>query len=247
MILQLTALLAMASPQGVAQQPAAPTLDAGALISKAMSHYYEASSVSGQIRLTQSAKGVQLLINTALQFDQPSQISIQQSRTGSAPKQISMVSDGKSFSYDKPEGLMGQNRFREKVMQHGYSQTVRDMYSASSRALLDRSPVLDLIIGRLEDLKVLKGKWGAKKITGRTTLRGVEAVIIEGAYHDMPGAAPTGHFQMVVTEQGDILRYSNTQRYRVPDQTTETIEVLSVWEVDVKVNAKTDPVRYRVG
>lgn len=243
MILQLTALLAMASPQ----EPAvAPAVDAGGLISKAMAHYYDATSAAGQIHLTQSAKGVKLVIDTQFQFDKPSQLSIQQSRGGAVPKQTSVVSDGNYFSYDRPEGTYGQSRFRELVTQKGYTQTYRDMYNASSRALVDRSPILDMVIGRREDLKSLQGKWGAKKITGRTTLRGIEASVIDGAYHDMPGAAATGRFQMIVTDAGDVLRYSHTQRLRVPDETNETIEILSVWDVDVKVDAKTDPTRYRV-
>lgn len=251
MILQLTALLALTSPQGAAQGTA-PAVDAGALISKAMAHYYDAKSLSGQIRLTQSAKGVTLTIDTFIQYDRPNQFAIEQARTGAVAKRIFMVSDGKKFSYDRPEGTYGQNRFLEDVTQkdfvskRDYTQSVKDMYSAASRTLLDRSPILDIAIGRREDLTVVRDKWGAKKVTGRTTLRGTEVVVIEGAYHDRPGAAPTGTFQMMVTEQGDILRYGHTQRYRVPDQTNETIEIVSIWDADLKVDAKTDPSRYRV-
>lgn len=247
MILQLTALFALAAPQEPIQNTAIPPTNAGALISKAMARYYDAASVSGELHLTQTAKNVQLKIDTTLQFDRPSQIVIQQVRGGSTPKRMSLVSDGRMFAYDRPEGTYGQDRFVEEVTQKGYTQTYRDLYAASSRALVDRSPILDLIIGRREDLKVLQAKWGAKKVTGKTTLRGIEGFVIEGAYHDLPGAPATGQFQMVVTEQGDILRYSNTQRLRVPDQTNETIQILSVWDVDVKVNEKTDPTRYRLG
>jgi hypothetical protein len=242
MILQLTALLALATPQ----QPVASAPDAGKLISKAMARYFDASSVVGQLNLTQSAKGVQLKIDTTIQFDKPSQLLIHQNRTGAVPKQMTVVSDGKYFVYTRPEGTYGQDRFIEEVTQKGYTQSYRDIYSASSRALVDRSPILDMVIGRREDLKVLQGRWGAKKVTGRTTIRGTEGYVIEGAYHDMAGAPATGEFQIVVTEEGDVLRYSNTQRIRIPDQTNETIQILSVWEVDLKVNTKTDPARYRV-
>lgn len=248
MILQLTALLALTS-QGAAQAPAP---DAGALISKAFTRYYDAKSLSGQIRLSQSAKGVTLTIDTAIQYDRPNQFLIEQVRNGSTPKRIYAVSDGKKFSYDRPEGTLGQSRFiedvtqRDQVTKRDYVQNLKEMYSAASRSLLDRSAILDIAIGRREDLAVVRDKWGAKKVTGRTTLRGTEVVVIEGAYHDRPGAAATGTFQMMVTEQGDILRYGHTQRYRVPDQTNETIEIVSIWDVDLKVEVKTDQGRYRV-
>jgi hypothetical protein len=253
MILKLTALLALAAVQGSTQAPTqvAPqtppaNVDAGSLISKALARYYDAKSLVGQIRLTQSAKGVSLTIDTAVQYDRPSMLSIQQAKGGSEPRRASVISDGKQFSYDKPEGTYGQSRFVEFVTQKGYTQTIKDLYGASFRSLVDRSPVLDIAIGRREDLQALKEHLGAKKITGRATVRGTQVYIIEGDYHDKVGAAPTGTFQMMISEAGDIVRFAQIQRFRVPDKTNETIEVMSTWDADLKVDAKTDPTLYRV-
>ena len=249
MILKLTALLALAATQGGApptRQAPAPK-EADALVSKVFSRHHGAQSMAGTIRLNQSAKGVTLSISTGFQFSRPSMIYIHQERGGSNPRQVTVVSDGKFFSYDKPEGRLGKNRYTEYVTQGGYTQTVRDMYAAAGQSIVDRSPVLDIAMGRREDLADLKAHWSALRITGRTTLRNTEVVVIEGNFHDMPGSDPTGTFQMMVTEEGDLLRYGHTQRFRMPEKTNETIEVISIWDADIKVDAKTDAGRYRVG
>ncbi|MGV3618159.1 MAG: hypothetical protein ACO1SV_22765 [Fimbriimonas sp.] len=253
MILKLTALLALAAtqdapqtPQVAPQTPPAPNVEAGSLISKALVRYYDAKSLVGQIRLTQTAKGVSLTIDTTVQYDRPSMLAIQQVKGGSEPRRATVISDGKHFAYDRPEGTYGQSRFVEFVTQNGYTQTIKDLYGASFRSLVDRSPVLDIAIGRREDLQSLKEHLGAKKITGRTKVRGVDVYVIEGDYHDKLGAAPTGTFLLMISDAGDIVRFSQLQRFRVPDKTNETIEVVSTWDADLKVDAKTDSRLYNV-
>jgi hypothetical protein len=252
MILKLASLLALAAQGGApavqqptSQAPAAAN-EAAALISKAMLRYYQAPSLAGKIRLTQSAQGVSIVADTEIQYDRPSLLYIRQSRNGSSPRNVTIVSDGKKFAYDRPEETLGPGRFTEYVTQNGYQQTIGDMYGASVKSVVHRSPVLDMAIGRRADLEIVRSHWGSKRVSGRKTVRGISGIVVDGNYHEMPGADPTGTFQMVLTEEGDILEYRQTQRFRVPDQVKDTIEVVSQWEVDLKVGAKTDPGRYRL-
>jgi hypothetical protein len=235
---------APASPlQGVAPKPQGIT--AGAVFSKALAHYFEAKSVSGDIRLTQTAKGVSAVVNTKLQYDRPSLVYLMQTQGGSQPATFLLASNGKQFSYSKPLQTMGPPRFLENVTQRGYQQTIGDMYAASIRSLLDRSPILDLAIARKEDMKEVTKHFGDMVIKTKVDSPRGPAYVIEGKYFDVVGEMATGTFGATITEDGDILQLRRVQRFRIPDKLNETIEVLSVWDADLKVNAPTDPTLYK--
>ncbi len=238
-------LLLSLAQAAVPQEPAAP--EAGALISKAIARYYDAPSLVGRIRMTQTAKGVSIAIETEVQYSRPSQLYLRQVRNGSNPREIAVVSDGKTFAYDRPEGTLGPKKFTEFVTQNGYQQTVKDLYAAAGRTVMDRSPVLDIAIGRKADLQAVVEKLGTKKISGRVTVVDQPAVVIEGNYHDLPGEEPTGTFRMVITDSGDIVQFAQKQRFRVPDKIAETIEILTTWDASLKVGAKPDELKFRAG
>lgn len=244
MVAKIGLLLALVSPQA---QTAKPNVTANGLISKAMSRYYDAKTLSGTIQLVQEAKGVSVGISTQIQFDQPSNIYIHQERGGSQPEQYTLVSDGKRFSYDRPGQSLGPRRFVEDVTQHGYRQSFREMYAASVRSILDRSPALDLVIARREDLEALRQRIGARDVSGTVNVgNGKTAYVVTCNWHDIPGEDATGKIQFVIGAEGDLYQVVRTQRYRVADKMAETITITSTWNVNVSVNAATNANLYRV-
>lgn len=240
-LLAFAALATLQTPQAATSQPSA----GAQLISKAFRRYYDCQSLTGKIRLTQSAKGVTLVIDTEVQFDQPSKLYVRQVRGGSMPKEATIISDGEKFSYTRPYDTLGRPVFQEMVTQHGYTQTVRDMYSVSAKSSLDRSPVLDIAIGRATDLREIRTHWGSPEFKGKTQVNGITANIVEGTYFDIPGEDATGTFQFLISDDGDLIRYGQIQKFGMPNKPTETFLVTSTWDADLHPNAKTNPALYR--
>lgn len=237
--------LALVSPQA---QTSKPTVSANTLISKAMSRYYDAKSLRGTIQLVQEAKGVSVGILTQIQFDQPGTIYLHQEQGGSQPAQFTLISDGKTFSYDRPGQSLGPRRFVEDVTQHGYSQTFREMYAASVRSILDRSPALDFVIARREDLQAVRERIGAREVSGTVQIaEGKTAYVVSCNWHDIPGEDATGKIQFYIGAEGDLYRIVRTQRYRVADKMAETLVITSTWNLDIAVNAPTNAALYKVG
>lgn len=246
MIVTFCAMLAM-QQDGQAAAPATAVRPdtAGKLMSLVFDHYARATSLSGHIHLTQAAKGVTLPIDTDIAFDMPSMLLVRQSKGGQNPRRTTILSDGKKFYYDRPEGIYGRDRFEENVLQRAGQQDVRSMYGTAAQTLVDRSEVIDIAFGRNVDLNEVRAHWLTVKFGAKATVRGIEGNTIEGDYTDEPGQSATGTYSMVVTDAGDILRYTTKCRYSLPTTPPESVEVTSVWDVDLKVNAKNDPKIYR--
>lgn len=223
------------------QKPDTP----GKALSLAFKHYYDATSAAGQIRLTQSARGVSVIIDTTLNFDRPSLLYLQQLEP-SIGKQWLSASDGKYFVYDRPPTALGRARNMELVEQNGRAQTVTMMYDASTRSIGDHSPALDIIFAGTEDLKALKQHWAKLRLEGSTQVRGRDVNVVAGDYCYIPGREPTGAFEADITDEGDLVRYVLKNRYGVPGQPGQIVEVTSVWDVDVKVGAANDRKIYQL-
>lgn len=237
------------TPFALTQDPAkvatkAP--EATELLGRAIKHYFDATSLAGTIKMTQSAKGLTIGVMTDLQFDRPNKMFLRQTRGGSSPKQMMTISDGKYFTYDKPAERLGPPRFIEAVTQKGYTQDIKEIYAASILACLDRSPVLDILISRRQDLVDLRSHLGSMTVTKTSDSKAGKIYEIEGLYMDLPGEEATGTFQATINEDGDLLSFGRVQRYMVPDKIAETIIIKTTWDVNVKVNVQTNPDLYNV-
>jgi len=233
----------------VASASVAPQKSAGQLVSAVFKHYYDASSLAGHFRLTQSAQGHQVVIETNVAYDRPSKLNIAQLRQDTG-KRWRAVSDGRIFWYDRPANVYGKDRFSEPVAQIGRSETLADMYSGAARSLGDRSPILDMAIAAPEDLKSLRAHWNNLRLGGEVTLRGQKALVVKGDYFAIVGADPTGTFELDTTEDGDVLRYIQIAKYAIKVEgqaQAAPIEVTSVWEADLKIGAINDPKVYAGG
>src|SRR5688500_18043298 len=85
--------------------PQAPT--AKELIEKMLVRYHSAKTLTGKIRLTVSAKGSTASLDTAVQYERPAKLYIQQHKNVANPEPDQpykwlVTSDGASFSYNIP-------------------------------------------------------------------------------------------------------------------------------------------------
>ena len=246
MILSLIGLIATLYQGGGQVTGTPPVTKPGALIGLAFKKYHDTQSLAGTVRLTQTAQSVTVVIDTQVAYDRPSKVLIRQQKGGSQPQNCLAVSDGRYFWYDKPAGVYGPPRLQEPVAQHQTIQTLDQMYSAASRGLADRSAVLDIIFARNEDLREVKSHWANLHFNGTAQIRNHEVQLIEGDYCAIPGQDPNGAFQIALTDTGELMRYIVKERYAVPGQESQTVEVTSTWDVNVKLGAVNDPAIYAV-
>ncbi len=240
---------------------------AGKLVSKMLQLYASAQSLTGTITLTASDKNGKAQLVTKLQYQKPSKLYIRQDKGGRQPQTWLVTSDGMAFSYDPPDNLpLAQpGRVKEKVRQLVPNEVDRDskgnpipvyrdyevgqIYAvAAVGSLGDRSTPLDIAIGRIEDLSHDKATWMTMQWGGKVTFNGVEANLIKGKWREYgdqvsdPAYAP-GDYEMIVTDDGKLLRYGIAQ---MMSGNGIQAEVNLVWDVDLRINDKPDPGLFRV-
>ncbi|MDR3688474.1 MAG: hypothetical protein P4L46_03785 [Fimbriimonas sp.] len=232
---------------GPGQDTTAPAKEsASQILTKAFGHYASAQTAAGTIKMTQTALGVSLSIETDLQFDRPSKLFLRQSRTGARPHQWLVTSDGVRFSYDRPEGELGKDRYVEFVTQGGITQKISDYYIAAAKSLGEQSAMLDVALSEPGRLRRLKSQWASLAYQGRVNIDGQLVHKITGLYREDGSAAASGRFEIYVTEDGDFVRYVVAQRFVFPSKSKDPIDVNTQWDSTIKVGAKTDPSLYQV-
>ncbi len=223
-----------------------PKTSASQVLSKVLTHYAEAQSVSGSIKMTQSAQGVTINIVSDLQYERPSKIYLRQERLGSKAATWLLTSDGKIFSYDNPERILGGPRHRELVSQNGNDQKISDLYMAAEFSLGDLNPILDIAISHPSRLKRLKSQWATLKYQGQVKIGDVQVQKIAGDYREDATKAAAGTFEIYVNDAGDVVRYVTTQRFIFPSVSKEPVEVVTTWDSTVKVSGTINPALFKV-
>ena len=221
----------------------APQESAGPVLSRMLAKYLTAESGAYRIVTTQAARGASLVTTTVLQWD-GDKFAILQERGGSEPKSARVVADGKTFSYDRPEGLFGPRRFVESVEQNGIVQSRLDMYVAARESLVERPPVLDILTCSRDDVKADRLLWSPMVLDGERVVKGKRGTKTKGQFRLVPGGPYAGELEMVVGEDGSLLRYATRQQVAPPPDSgvREAIEVLTVTDVEP---IPPDPSRYR--
>ena len=245
----ITFVVALVALQGAPQD--APQETAVQVVEKALAHYAEARTIAGTVVLKQSAKGITVKSETQLIFEKPSKISLRQTYNGFEPTDgnghvrptaihKALISDGKTFSFDLPEGVRGKGRSIERVTQNGHSQTIQELYETERLSLVDKNPMLDMAIGRPQDLRRLLNQWASMKLHGKVKVGEQDVTAVTGSFREDVGAAVSGNFEAYFSKNYDLVRYVLKQRFTLPDHPDEIIDVLSIWDSSLKVNAPVD-------
>jgi len=233
--------------QGASAPAQAPTTpeDPASLISRMIARYNSARTLQGAMVSRQTARGVVVETRTELAIDGTLKLSLRQARLGKEPKNYYAVSDGQYFAYDRPEGVGGAPRFKEPQFSKGAPMTVRDLYMIVGFVIAEKSVPLDLVFSRRDDLVAIRNQWGPTfQFGGNITYRGKKASVVRGTYLPYPGAAKPGNLEMVISEEGDLMRYTEQTSFavKIPDQNlTELVQVRTDWEVDIKINEPVEP------
>ncbi|MFY9233360.1 MAG: hypothetical protein WAO58_02770 [Fimbriimonadaceae bacterium] len=238
----------------VAQEPQA-TPRPSELISKMIAHYNKAQTLTGTIKLRQGANGqaAQGSIDTAIQFELPSKLYINQIQNTSDPMRWLITSDGVQFAYDTPEELPGtRRRLVEKVKPRpNETLDVKGIYSAAARSLGDRSAPLEIAIGRPGDLKFFTQQLVTLEYAGRTKIGEEDVHVIRGGWREyqqvgaIDKVTATGTYEIFINDLSDFRRYIVYQSIR-PSVNSAIINVVSQWDINLVVNGKPDPALFKV-
>ncbi len=228
--LLIAATMLQAEPQKDVPAPESPA----ALVSRMIGRYSKANSLVGTIRFTQQLASASIGIDTELQVEKPSKLYIRQVRRSSDPRQWLVTSNGNMFSYNAPfERSRPGERLVEPVSQGGAKQDVRQIYSAVTASIGDRSMPLDVLIGRVEDLKYRRFQWATMAYLEGP---GNKIRVVGGSWREYGDAVPTGTYEMWISEAGDLVKVIQKETIS-PDPRSGPQTIISTWDVAVKVNA----------
>ena len=250
---------------------ATPTtpVDASALISKMFSYYYDAKSMSGKIKMTQSFGQRTAVLDTSFQFEWPSKIYIKQSLVGPTdPDRWLVTGDGVGFTYDAPRVISDQRKnnrlyepvqyippapkYRGDVQQAAPpAHDVRSIYRVVCVTIGDRSLPMDVAFGRKEDLSFLKGQLHTVNDGGEQTLDGVTCHVVKGTWKDHPGDGIShGSYELWITDEGQLKRFARAEDVSVKtDERGAPVaqgKVVTVWEVNIKKDGGVDPALFKL-
>ncbi|MFQ3586750.1 MAG: hypothetical protein SNJ74_04030 [Fimbriimonadaceae bacterium] len=240
MIAVLVACLALGQPQARSETP-----DAAAIVSRMLARYNSAKTVSGTIQLRVTVKGATADVRTELAIQAPGKIWIRQTRTQPEHTVKEVVADGEFMMYDAPEGGVFRpgEKFVEPMRQLNRTLTFRDAYAASASSLLDRNPILDIAVGRIEDLRFLRFQWATVVYAGRTQLGTEEVHAIRGQWREYGEAPVSGEYRMLITDAGDLRQYAISQTIAASPGSPATT-VVPTWTADLKIDADVSPDRF---
>ncbi len=221
------------------------------IIEKMLNRYASASSLDGTITLTQSAQGVSVVTQTAVAFEKPSKILVYQKQGGSNPRSSILVSNGDKFFFTRPEQVLSPNDYMGELVKPDArpGQTVGQLYAIAAAELPDRSPALDIVIGRPEDLKYCMDQLKTFTYTGKTTVGDKSLHTIVGSWRENQViGARVGNFEMYISDDGDLVRYVLRQNYSVSGDDGKPvgapIPVVSTWDAAVTVNTPVKPEKF---
>ena len=239
----ITALVAFAAfAQGQARPKPAD------LVSKMMDHYSQASTLSGKLSYVQTAAGYTAKGETIVQFERPNKLYVFQTFSGTDSPKARIVSDGKRFLYSVPQAARTQSlgvevpyqELAENVQQGNQVLNLGDIYNIGGSGLIIKPAPLDIAIGRLADLKMLRSQIVSVDDQGDDTVNGQAAHLVGGDWREYDAAPPSAKYQMAITDAGDLLRYSMTEKVADPSGKMAPIDVVTTWTVDLKVNGQVD-------
>jgi hypothetical protein len=123
------------------------------------------------------------------------------------------------------------------------AQKVGEIYTVVAADLPDRSPALDALIARADDLQYFANQLVELRLVGKETLAGRSLYVIEGDWRESPAFPKGGTFRMNLSEDGDLVRYQIMQTFSTPATTgrtpalpAEQVVVTTTWDVTTALN-----------
>lgn len=236
----------------------------GDVISKMLAYYHDAKTIAGTITMSQHSGSREASVLTELQFQGPASLYIRQSlRASYGTDQYLVTSDGKTFSYDLPDGVPYKDRGIQgglrvvETCNPGRPLGVRDIFTATSSWLIDRSTPLDLIIGAADDLRFRNAQWVTADIVGRTNLGSTAVTVVGGQWRDYPQyttkqgrkipVPPSATYQMFIDDEHRLLRYTEKTNVGATINNQQVVQsVETIWDVNVVKDGPVKPELFKV-
>jgi len=222
------------------------------LVSRMMDHYSQANTLSGKFTYVQTAAGYSAKGETRVQFERPNKIYVMQQMDGHdddmKPTKLMarIVSNGSRFLYSVPKKFdMPYQELRESVQQNRQVLDLGEIYNIGGSGLIIKPAPLDIAIGRLADLKTFRSQIVSLEDQGDETINGTQAHLVGGDWREYDSAPPSAKYQMAITDAGDLLRYTMSEKVADPSGKMAPIEVVTTWTMDVKVNGPVDEALFK--
>lgn len=226
-------------------------------VTKMLTKYHNAQTISGKVTFTQSAAGAKVVITSDLYAKKPNMLFVQQIRTpasqGGANNVVAM-SDGKKVGYPAPPGsgtflAHSPDRFFEPA-----KPDLEGNFSMFSGMLIDRSlPVaiglyspteVAVTVGRLRDLKLSEAMLGERAIYRIDFQLVVGNALPADPSRGLP-ARPEARVNGVLTvsKEFDLLGLAWREKVGTKEQ---QVDVLSEWVADLQVDKPIDANVFKV-
>ncbi len=238
----------------IAQQGAGAPPSGAELISKMFAYYAKATSLSGTITMTQKAQSISVTLNTTIAYETPSKLYVKQVLSGSQPRTWMVTSDGTDFTYDYPNdrrfagSKTEPGRLEEPVNFMGNPLGYQDIFRAALRSLGDLNIPELLAIGGRANFSVIKGQIATIEYGGTSKIGDATVIVLKGNWRSVPQAQPTAKYELDITPDGQLKRYTQDEIFsmKTKDGTIPPQEILTIWDVDLKVDAKPDEALFKV-
>lgn len=209
----LASAVAMMTPQAAVQ----------AQIEKTLAVYEQSKSLHGQVRFVQTAAGKSISIVSDVQLQWPNKLYIRQQSQETGGKRCLAVADGKTMSYDPPASVQSRKRLAEAQG----TKNVGEVFAVFGSTLIDRSPIIDILVSRPADVKFLKMQW----VNGKFVESENSNKVIEGDWRPYQAASVTGKYRMEITPEDQLVRYDVSETLSLPNVGVVTVH--SRWDAAV--------------
>ncbi len=208
---------------------------------------------------------------TDVQFERPTKLFVKQTVNSSVTKGIArIVSDGSRFLYSlpkedsissssKPVGwesinyatdLPSDRVLVEDVMQFNVQKSktmplsIGEIYNIARSGLFLRPEPLDVAIGLRSDLKKFVDQMATVEDLGEQKIGGRTVRMIGGSWREYGDAPVSGQYQIAVTSEGDLVRYTRKESLAGPPN-EPPVSITTTWDVDLQIDGKVNQNLFR--
>lgn len=211
-----------------------------ATVLSTMNRYYAVTQkMSAQVTLVQRMGEKTATIKSRLQFDRPGKFYLHQDMVGVDAEAV-VIADGTHVAYTPPRTLSQVSS--RLVYETQRTLTVNDVYALSTNSLIDRSPLLDIMVCKPEHIRYVIGQLATMKLDEKTE-QGDH--VVTGDWRSHSGSVPVGTYRMVISPAGELKRYERRERIQPPGTSTP-LTIVSTWTAQQNRGVIDNPALFKV-
>ncbi len=205
-----------------------------------MNRYYAgAEKLSADITLVQTLGTKSTTIKSFLQYHRPGKFYLQQKMANPLAEAFA-ISDGTNVGYTPPRNMPTVGS--KLVYERQRTLTVSDVYTISTPGLVDRSPVLDIMVCKPAHVRYVIEQMATIKLEAPTE---AGDHVVTGNWRSHGESVTVGTYRLVVSQQGELKRYERRERVVPPGQ-KDVMSITSVWTATTRKGVVDDPTLFSV-